>query len=183
MARLLIFLHRDTLDWSAVQSKSHRLLQFSFLPSSLPAWPTFPPLTRREGRKIAGNGGILIEQLINPACHDGEIAANGPFLVDAIFYPWWRYLYSIKISCACPLPAHENLTIAHRLPWCWRSSRSRRRSCARRRGPSICRVCPATGTRRSYPSICASPAMPSINEYVIESFPSHRSWAESGIQM
>ena len=41
MDRLLQFLHRDTLDWSAVQSKSHRLLQFSFLPSSLPAWPTF----------------------------------------------------------------------------------------------------------------------------------------------
>ena len=29
-----------TMDWSAVQSKSHRLLQFSFLPSWLPAWPT-----------------------------------------------------------------------------------------------------------------------------------------------
>ena len=41
MDRLLQFLHRDTLDWSAVQSKSHCLLQFSFLPSSLPAWPTF----------------------------------------------------------------------------------------------------------------------------------------------
>ena len=25
------------------------------------------PLTRREGRKIAANGGIVIEQLINPA--------------------------------------------------------------------------------------------------------------------
>ena len=47
----------------------------------------FLPLTRREGRKIAANGGIEIEQLINPACHDGEIAANGPFVTDAIFFP------------------------------------------------------------------------------------------------
>ena len=44
-------------------------------------------VARREGRKIAANGGILIEQLINPACHDGEIAANGPSLTDAIFFP------------------------------------------------------------------------------------------------
>ena len=47
----------------------------------------FLPLTRREGRKIAANGGILIEQLINPACHDGEIAANSPSVTDAIFTP------------------------------------------------------------------------------------------------
>ena len=38
-------------------------------------------------RKIAANGGILIEQLINPVCHDREIAANGPPLTDAIFSP------------------------------------------------------------------------------------------------
>ena len=55
-------------------------------------------VARREGRKIAASVGILIEQLINPACHDGEIAANGPSITDAIFYPWWRYLYSIKLS-------------------------------------------------------------------------------------
>ena len=42
-------------------------------------------VARREGRKIAANGGILIEQLTNLACHDGEIAANGPFITDAIF--------------------------------------------------------------------------------------------------
>ena len=47
----------------------------------------FLPLTRWEGRKIAANGGILIEQLIYPVCDDGEIAANGPFVTDAIFYP------------------------------------------------------------------------------------------------
>ena len=44
-------------------------------------------VARREGRKIAANGGMLIEQLINPTCHDGEIAANGPSLTDAIFSP------------------------------------------------------------------------------------------------
>ena len=43
-------------------------------------------VARREGRKIAANGGILIEQLINPACHDGEVAANGPSVTDAIFF-------------------------------------------------------------------------------------------------
>ena len=42
-------------------------------------------VARREGRKIAANGGILIEQLINPACHDGEIAANGPSVTVVIF--------------------------------------------------------------------------------------------------
>ena len=47
----------------------------------------FLPLTRRERKKIVANGGILIEQLINPACHDGEIAANGPYVTDAIFFP------------------------------------------------------------------------------------------------
>ena len=36
---------------------------------------------------IAANGGILIEQLINPVCHDGEIAANGPSVTDALFHP------------------------------------------------------------------------------------------------
>ena len=41
----------------------------------------------REGRKIAANGGILIEQLINPVCHDGEIAANKETVTDAIFHP------------------------------------------------------------------------------------------------
>ena len=44
-------------------------------------------VVKREGRKIAANGGILIEQLINPVCHDKEIAANGPSLTDAIFSP------------------------------------------------------------------------------------------------
>ena len=44
-------------------------------------------VARREGRKIATNGGILIEQLINPACHDGEIAANRETVTDAIFSP------------------------------------------------------------------------------------------------
>ena len=47
----------------------------------------FLPLTRREGRKIAANGGILIAQLINPVCHDGEIAANRETATDAIFHP------------------------------------------------------------------------------------------------
>ena len=47
----------------------------------------FFPLTKGEGRKIEANGGILIEQLINPVCHDGEIAANGETVTDAIFYP------------------------------------------------------------------------------------------------
>ena len=57
-----------------------------FLPSLFATSMTyFLPLTRRERRKIAANGGILIEQLINLACHDGEIAANGPFIPDAIF--------------------------------------------------------------------------------------------------
>ena len=80
---LLQFLYCDTLDLSAVQSKSHR-----FLPSLLATSMTyFLPLTRREGRKIAANGGILIDQRINPACHDGEIAENGPSLTDAIFSP------------------------------------------------------------------------------------------------
>ena len=59
-----------------------------FLPSLLATSMTyFLPLTRREGRKIAANGGILIEQLINPACHDEEIAANGPSVTDALFDP------------------------------------------------------------------------------------------------
>ena len=44
-------------------------------------------VARREGRTIAANGGIWIEQLINPACHDGEIAANSPSVTDAIFDP------------------------------------------------------------------------------------------------
>ena len=44
-------------------------------------------VAKREGRKIAANGGILIEQLINPACHDGDIAANGPSFTDALFDP------------------------------------------------------------------------------------------------
>ena len=44
-------------------------------------------VAKREGRKIAANGGILIEQLINPACHDEEIAANGPSVTDALFDP------------------------------------------------------------------------------------------------
>ena len=39
-----------------------------FLPSLLTTSMTyFLPLTRREGRKIGANGGILIEQLIKPA--------------------------------------------------------------------------------------------------------------------
>ena len=44
-------------------------------------------VAKREGRKIAANGGILIEQLTNPACHDGEIAANRETATDAIFSP------------------------------------------------------------------------------------------------
>ena len=44
-------------------------------------------VARREGRKIAANGGVVIEQLINPACHDGEIEANGPSVTDAVFDP------------------------------------------------------------------------------------------------
>ena len=44
-------------------------------------------VAKREGKKIAANGGILIEQLVNPACHDGEITANGPFVTNAIFLP------------------------------------------------------------------------------------------------
>ena len=44
-------------------------------------------VSKREGRKIAANGEILIEQLINPACHDGEIAANRETVTDAIFFP------------------------------------------------------------------------------------------------
>ena len=27
-------------------------------------------VAKREGKKIAANGGILIEQLVNPACHE-----------------------------------------------------------------------------------------------------------------
>jgi len=46
----------------------------------------FLPLTRREGRTIAANGGILIEQLINPACHHGDIAVKGETITDAIFF-------------------------------------------------------------------------------------------------
>ena len=42
-------------------------------------------VARREGRKIAANGGILIEQLINPVCHNVEIAANGPSVTVVIF--------------------------------------------------------------------------------------------------
>ena len=34
---------------------------------------------------------------ISPSWHAGEIAANGPSVTDAIFDPWLRYLYSIKI--------------------------------------------------------------------------------------
>ena len=53
--------------------------------------------------KIAANGGIYIEQLINPACHDGEIAANGQFVTDAIFPlldPSWgqRYFYTVSLA-------------------------------------------------------------------------------------
>ena len=44
-------------------------------------------VARREGRKIAANGGILSEQLISPACHDGEIAGNRETVTDAIFDP------------------------------------------------------------------------------------------------
>ena len=55
-------------------------------------------LTRREGRKIAANGGILIEQLINPACHNGEIAANGPSVTDAIFFSDCRNNQFVTIS-------------------------------------------------------------------------------------
>ena len=44
-------------------------------------------VAKREGRKIAANGGILVEQLINPVCHDGEIAANKETVTDAIFHP------------------------------------------------------------------------------------------------
>ena len=56
----------------------------------------FPPLTRREGRKIAANGGILIEPLINPAYSlYGEIAANRETVTDAIFQPnGATYFYS-----------------------------------------------------------------------------------------
>ena len=54
-------------------------------------------VARREGRKIAANGGILIEQLINPACHNGEIAANGETVTDAIFQPdGTTYFYIIS---------------------------------------------------------------------------------------
>ena len=59
-------------------------------------------VARREGRKIAANGGILIEQLINPACHDGEIAANGPSLTDAIFFPDGATYNSINLSWYSP---------------------------------------------------------------------------------
>jgi len=46
----------------------------------------FLPLTRREGRKIAANGDFLIEQLINLACHHGDIAVKGEIITDAIFF-------------------------------------------------------------------------------------------------
>ena len=55
-------------------------------------------VARRERRKIAANGGILIEQLINPACHDGEIAANGETVTDAIFQPDGATYFYINIS-------------------------------------------------------------------------------------
>ena len=55
-------------------------------------------VARREGRKIAANSGILIEQLINPAWHDGEIAANWPFVTDAIFQPDGATYFYINIS-------------------------------------------------------------------------------------
>ena len=55
-------------------------------------------VARREGSKIAANGGIMIEQLINPACHDGEIAGNGPSLTDAIFSPDWP-LVVMTLKC------------------------------------------------------------------------------------
>ena len=41
-------------------------------------------VVKREGRKIAANS---VEQLINPACHDGEIAANRETVTVAIFFP------------------------------------------------------------------------------------------------
>ena len=55
-------------------------------------------VAKREGKKIAANGGILIEQLINPACHDGEIAANGETVTDAIFQPDAATYFYINIS-------------------------------------------------------------------------------------
>ena len=64
-----------------------------FLPSLIATSMTyFLPLTRREGREIAANGG-------NPAWHDGEIAANGETVTDAIF-PFTALPNSILIYLA-----------------------------------------------------------------------------------
>ena len=67
-------------------------------------------VAKREGRKISANSGILIKQLINPACHDGEIAANGPSGSPMPFFsltdpscPVPTMLLTLRLLCKCPL--------------------------------------------------------------------------------
>ena len=139
---LLQFLHRDTLDWSAVQSKSHRLLQFSFLPSWLPAWPPFSLSPGGKEGKLQQTVGFRLNSW-------SMQVTNGPF---AAISPSWHTMEKLlQKGHLSPMPFFS-LTDPSWLSQSSRHFRGKWRiyviwDCAYRKSMEYVRICEASWNR------------------------------------